>query len=419
MTYTLNLKPNISFFKMPKYFYTAKSLKSGELESGTLETKDEKTLAQVLHQKDLILIKAEVEKEKRKFEFPLPFFGVSLTEKMFFARNLRVMISAGLPLPRALQTLATQAKSEKFKYALLEIAQDITMGKSFSESLALYPDIFSEFFLNMIRVGEEAGTLEEVLNVLAQHMERENALRSKIQGAMIYPSIIICALIGVGILMLFTLVPRLGETFEELKIELPFTTKIVINLSKFLVQKWYLILIVLVPFLLFFYQFLRTRFGKKIVDAALLKTPLISPLIRKTNSAYTMRTLCSLVSAGISLPKSLEITSGTLENIFYREAIWKMAEKVRRGEKLSEALKPYEDIYPSTVIQMISVGEETGETTSILEKLADFYEEEVSNTTKNLTSIIEPFVMIIVGIAVGFFAISMIKPLYTMLGAIK
>lgn len=404
---------------MPRYLYTAKSFK-GELQSGILEAKDEKSLARTLRQEGLILIRAEPEKgKKRKFEISFPSFGIPLTEKMFFTRNLQVMISAGLPLPRALQTLAAQSKSKKFKNALIDIAQDITKGKNLSDSLTRHSDIFSELFQNMVKAGEEAGTLEGVLKVLAQQMEKENALRSKIKGAMIYPAVIICAMIGIGILMLITVVPKLAETFEELEIELPLATKIVINLANFLAQKWYLVIIILISLVFLFYQFLRTKAGKKITDALTLKIPIISPIIRKTNSAYTLRTLSSLISAGVSLPRSLEITSGTLGNIFYKEAIWQMVEKVRKGEKLSEALKPYEDIYPPTVIQMISVGEETGETTSILEKLADFYEEEVSNAAKNLTAVIEPVLMIIVGAAVGFFAVSMIQPMYSMLGAIK
>ncbi len=403
---------------MPRYFYTAKSFK-GELQSGILEAKDEKSLARTLRQEGLILIRAEPEEKKRKFEISFPSFGVPLTEKMFFTRNLQVMISAGLPLPRALQTLAAQSKSKKFKKALIDIAQDITKGKNLSDSLTHHPDIFPELFQNMVKVGEEAGTLEGVLKILAQQMEKENALRSKIKGAMIYPAVIICAMIGIGILMLITVVPKLAETFEELEIELPLATRIVINLANFLAQKWYLVIIILISLVFLFFQFLKTKVGKKIIDALMLKIPIISPIIRKTNSAYTLRTLSSLISAGVSLPRSLEITSGTLGNIFYQEAIWQMVEKVRKGEKLSEALKPYENIYPPTVIQMISVGEETGETTSILEKLADFYEEEVSNAAKNLTAIIEPVLMIIVGAAVGFFAVSMIQPMYSMLGAIK
>jgi type IV pilus assembly protein PilC len=405
---------------MPRYFYTAKSLE-GEDKSGVLEAKDIHQLAQKLKGEGFILIKAilEEEKLKKKFEISLPSFGVPLTEKMFFTRNLQVMISTGLPLPKSLEILSLQSKSKKLKAALLQIKEEIVKGESFSNTLSNYPNIFSELFQSMIKVGEETGTLEKVLEVLSLQMERENDLKSKIKGAMVYPAVIICAMIGIGILMLVTVVPQLAKTFAELDIELPLTTRIVINLANFLVQKWYLVVIFFVFFLFLFWQILKTNFGKRTVDSFTLKLPIISPIIKNTNSAYTIRTLSSLIAAGIPLPRALEITSRTLGNIYYQNALMEAAEKVRKGEKLSNALKIYENIYPLTVIQMILVGEETGETSNVLTKLANFFESEVSNATKNLASVIEPVLMLLVGAAVGFFAISMIQPLYSMLGAIE
>ena len=406
---------------MPRYIYTAKSL-TGESKSGAVEAKDEHQLARTLRGEGLLLIRAELEEKKikKKLEISLPFFGgVSLTEKLFFTRNLQVMIAAGFPLPRAMTTLASQTKSKKFKTSLLDIGEEITKGKTFSDSLAKYPNIFSELFLGMVKVGEESGTLEDVLKTLSRQMERENDLKSKITGAMIYPAVIISAMIGIGIMMLIMVVPKLAETFKELDVELPITTKIVIGLATFLTQKWYFVIIILFVLVFLFWQAIKTKSGKKIIDTLTLKIPIISPIIRKTNSAYTARTLSSLISAGIPIVMALEITAGSLGNIFYKSALTEAAEKVRKGEKLSEALKPYENIYPSTVIQMIAVGEETGETSSVLAKLAEFFEEEVSNATKNLTSVIEPVLMIIIGAVVGFFAISMIQPMYSMLGAIQ
>ena len=404
---------------MPRFFYTAQSLQ-GERKSGVLEAKDEHQLARILRQEGLVLIRAESKEKlaKKKLKISFPFFGVSLTEKIFFAKNLRVMITAGLPLPRALETLAKQSKSQKFKRALLNIKDEIIKGKSFSDSLQKYPDIFSELFQSMVRVGEESGTLEDVLKTLSQQMEREYELKSKIKGAMIYPAVIICAMIGIGILMLVMVVPKLAETFEELEIELPLTTRLVIGLGNFLAQKWYLAVIILFILIFLSRQTMKTKAGKRIIDTLLLKIPIISPIIRKINSAYTARTLSSLITAGVPIVKSLEITSETLGNIYYKSAVATVAEKVRKGEKISEALKPYENIYPPIVIQMVAVGEETGETSNVLNHLAEFFEEEVSNTTKNLASVIEPVIMIVIGGAVGFFAVSMIQPMYAMLEAL-
>ena len=404
---------------VPRFFYTAQS-PTGESKSGVMEAKDTHQLARVLRQEGLVLIKAELEEKakKKKFEISLPSFGVSLTEKIFFTRNLRVMISAGLPLPRALETLANQAKTPKFKTALLNIRDEIVRGKSFSDSLKKYPDIFPELFQSMVRVGEESGTLEDVLKTLSSQMEREYELKSKIKGAMIYPAVIILAMLGIGILMLVMVVPKLAETFKELNIELPMTTRLVIGLANFLVEKWYLAIIILFLFLFLFWRAMKTKAGKKIIDTLVLKIPIISAIVRKTNSASTARTLSSLITAGVPIVRSLEITSGTLGNIYYKSAIAEVAEKVRKGEKIAQALEPYENIYPPIVIQMVAVGEETGETSNVLNQLAEFYEEEVANATKNLTAVIEPVLMILIGAAVGFFAISMIQPMYSMLGAL-
>lgn len=405
---------------MPKYFYTAKS-STGEDKSGFLEAKDVNQLARILRQEGSILIRATSQEEltKRRFEIHLPTFGISLTEKIFFIRNLRVMIKAGLPLPRALETLANQTKSQKFKKTLLNIKDEIIKGGSFSDSLRKYPDVFSELFQNMVKAGEESGTLEDVLQTLSQQMEREYELKSKIKGALIYPAVIIGAMLGIGILMLVMVVPKLAETFKELNIELPMTTKLVITLANFLVEKWYLVIIILFLLFFLFWRAMKTKTGKKIIDTLLLKIPIISPIIQKTNVAYTARTLSSLITAGVPIVRSLEITTGTLGNIYYKSAISAVAQKVRKGEKIAQALKPYENIYPSIVIQMVAVGEETGETSNILAQLAEFYEEEVTNASKNLASVIEPLLMIIIGAVIGFFAISMIQPMYSMLQAVK
>jgi len=410
---------------MPKYSFLAKSLE-GKTEKGILETKDEFELAKILREKGLILIKAEKEREKKRLKIPLFSLGVPLSEKMFFTRNLRVMISAGVSLPRAILSLSEQTKNKKFKNALQKIAENlqkiaerIVKGEKFSDALSYFPQIFNEFYQNMIKVAEETGKLEDVLGILATQMEREHELRSKIKGAMIYPAVIVCALIGVGVLMLVMVVPKLAETFKELGVELPMTTRIVISLGTFLEKNFLILLISFIVLIFFFFQFLKTKVGKRIFDKISLFLPIFSSLVKKSNSASTARSLSSLISAGVSLPRALEITANTLGNVFYKEALLTSAEAVRKGGKLSESLKPYQKIYPLTLISMLAVGEETGETSEVLAKIADFYESEVTDAAKNLTSVIEPILMLIIGAAVGFFAISMVQPMYSMLGAIK
>jgi len=409
---------------MPKYFFTAKS-KKGESYSGAREAKDEHDLARSLRQEGYILISASLGKEKgRSFSFSLPKFlnffgGVSFKEKMMFSRNLQVMIGAGVSLPRALDTLSQQTESPLFKKALLAMGREVIKGKSFSDALSEHRYIFSELFCNMVKIGEESGTLGNNLKILSNQMEREQELRSKIQSAMVYPAVIISAMLGIGAMMLIVVVPKLGKTFDELGVELPLTTKFVIFLGNFLSQRWYFVILILAVFFIAARQLLKLEAGQKFFGLISLKIPIISPIIKKTNSAQVVRNLSALVSAGVPLVRSLEIIANTLGNHYYKKAISGAIEAVKKGEKLSEALKPHRDLFSLTVIQMIEVGEETGETAEVLEKLGNFFEEEVATATKNLVTIIEPVLMLAIGGVVGFFAISMIQPMYSMLQGLE
>jgi len=407
---------------MPEYFYTAKSFK-GEVQTGVLAAQNQSELAKLLHQDGYFLISATLEEKnakKSRIAFSIPFLNrVSLADKLFFTRNLEVMVGAGISLPRAIGVLAGQARSKKFKAALLDIADKIIKGENFSSSLKKYSNIFPELFQNMIEVGEETGTLEEVLKTLTQQMEKEYELRSKVVAAMIYPAIVITAMVGIGILMLVAVVPKLAETFDELGVELPLTTRLVISSGVFMADQWFLMITAFVVIVLFFRYLLKTKAGKRGFDKVMLKMPIISSIVRKTNSAYTVRGLSSLFSAGVPIIRALEIVSRALGNIYFREAMIDVAEQVRKGSKLSEAMSRHSDVYSSIVTQMIEVGEETGETSDILKKLADFFEEEATNAAKNLSAVIEPALMLLVGAMVGFFAVSMIQPMYSMLGAIQ
>ena len=405
---------------MPTYSYHAKSLTTAEPQSGVLESKNEHDLARILRQQGYILIFAQpVEAADLKKKIRIPIIGkkVSLNEKIFFTRNLRVMIMAGIPLPRALKVLSEQSRNSRFKKAILDISAEIIKGRGFAESLSRYPGIFSELFFSMVKVGEEGGTLEDVLSGLTKQMEREQELKSKIKGAMMYPIVIVCAMVLIGVVMMILVVPKLAQTFTDLGIPLPLTTQIIIGLASFLAKFWYLLPIIIIAFIALIRALIRVKAVKAVTDKLVLRVPLISPIIKKTNSAHTVRTLSSLINSGVPIVRALEVVAGTLTNICYKKAILDAAERVKKGAKLAEVLKKHEGVYPSLVIQMIEIGEETGETSSILEKLADFYEEEVANATKNLSSIIEPILMLLIGGAVGFFAVSMIQPMYSMIQA--
>ena len=404
---------------MPRFSYIAKS-EEGLTKTGFLEAKDETELAEALRQEGLFLISSKTEdlsSKDKKFSLSLGS-GVGSKDKLFFIRNLKVMTVAGVALPRAIATLADQARNKNFKRALIKIQEKIIHGQSLSQSMQEYPEIFPEIFQNMVKVGEESGTLEQVLNNLALQLEKQQELKSKIVSALIYPLVVLSAMVGIGFLMLIIVVPQLAETFAELELTLPFTTRIVIWLGTTAKQYWYLLPIVIFGLVFIIRQILKLKSGKRLFDKLFLKLPALSKLVRETSSASFARTLSSLTASGVPLIKSLEIIAGTLDNVYFKDSLLAAVEQVKKGVKLSETLKPYNNLYLPIVVQMVEIGEETGETSQVLEQLATFLEDEVTNATKNLASIIEPLLMLVVGGAVGFFAISMIQPMYSMLEAL-
>lgn len=406
---------------MPLYSYTAVSQK-GEEVLGQETVKDEKDLARILREKGLVLTSAKMRQARQSLgslSILNNIFGVSLTEKLMFIRNLKVMVSAGVSLPRALDVLSEQAGNGMFKKALAQMKEKIVQGNMFSQAMAEYPQIFSELFVNMVKVGEESGTLENVLGQLNLQLEKQHELRSKIMGALTYPIVIVVAMTVIGILMIVLVVPNLAKTFQDLGAELPLTTRFVIGLGNFLINQWYIALGGFAVLVIGLWRALRTKIGKSIADNLVLKTPILKGIVQKTSSAVTLRTLSSLIGSGVPIVRSLEITSSVLGNTNYRQALEKSAEDMKKGAKLSDTLRPYKKLYPPLVIQMMEVGEETGQTSEVLGKLAEFYEEEVGQVTQNFASIIEPVLMLLIGSAVGFFAVSMIQPMYSILGSVK
>lgn len=404
---------------MPNYLYTAKTF-DGETKVGNLFAKDVHQLAQNLKAENVFLIQAIPQEELKKgaLKFELPSFGVSSTEKIMMARNLWIMFGAGLSLVKIFDILSTQAKNKKLKNIMIDVTVRLNKGETLSDALAKYPKVFNDFFVSMVRIGEESGTLEGIFEILSVHMDRDHELRSKIRGALIYPCIILIVMGGIGIVVSIFVLPKFNSFLLGMNIPLPIYTRILITIGTYSERYWYLALIA--PFVLAYGFFLsiKTKLGKLILDTVLIKIPLLSPFIKKTNSAVIVRSLSSLNSSGISLIRSLEITSATIGNIYFKKALTQSIEKVKKGEKLSTALKPYANIFPFGAIDMMEVGEETGKTSVVLKKLAEFYEQEVIEETKNFSVIIEPMLLIFLGLVVAFFAISIIEPMYSSLKSI-
>ena len=406
---------------MPKYIYTAKNY-NGQSKGGEMEVKDEKELAQQLRSEGFLITSVKLTEEK-KSSISVGFFnrfkGVSIKEKMMFARNLKVMISSGLTVSRSINNLSLQTKNKTFRKVLLKIYEEVQAGKALSDAMAKYPGVFNDLFVSMIRVGETGGNLEEVLEITEKQLEREHDLISKVKGAMIYPAVIIAAMIGIGILMLTYVLPKITGVFKDMDVQLPKPTLIIIGISDFLRNHSILTLVILISFIFLIKVLMQTEVGKKLFSLAVIKLPVISNIIIKVNCARFSRIYSSLLRSGVMVTDALKILSNTLTNHYYKRALEDALEQIQKGVSLSKVVSKYPKIFPILVPQMIEVGEETGKTEEVLAKLAEFYEDEVSQITKNLSSIIEPVLMIVIGSAVGFFAVAMLQPMYSLMENIK
>ncbi len=406
---------------MPPFLYTAKT-ETNEEKTGSLEAGSASEVARLLREQKLtpISIKELHLKPKKKSRLNLDnllagFFGVPLEEKMMFARHLGVMIGAGLSLNRALDALSQQIANKKFAKIISRLNENIKKGGALADSLSLFPNVFNELFVNMAKVGETSGNLEEVLRVLAEQMKKDFELRSKIKSAMIYPSVIIAAMLGIGAVMMITVVPKLSEIFKDLHTELPLSTQFLIFISNFLNQAWPALIIAFFLLAILARYLWRVKTFKNYFDFAILRLPVFGEISKKINSARLARTLGVLIKSGVPIVQGLNIVAGTLTNLKFRQSLENAAKEMQKGQSLSLSLKKYPSLYPAMVNQMTEVGEETGTLDEILLKMAEFYEEEVANITKGLAAIIEPILMVVIGAAVGFFAISMLTPMYSIM----
>lgn len=396
---------------MPQYYYTAKSKESDKKITDVIRADNEKELAKKIKEKELFLIEAE---EVKTAGITIGK-KVDLDDKIFLARNLKMMLSGGLSLSRALRTISIQTNNDHLRSILLNAREEIHAGKSLSEALSQYENIFSKMFISVIKLSEETGKIEENLDILINQFKKEKELKAEVTGALIYPAVITVAMLIVGVAMLILVVPQLTSTFESVQMDLPAPTRFFMWLGDTVIESWHWLLMGVISLGGFLKVFLKTRKGKFLLDSLFLKIPLISTAVKKVNSARIARTLNSLLSSGISMIQSLEIISESTSNLHFKEAIEEAIESVQKGDKLSESLRFNIEIFSNILVQMMEVGEETGQMTSVLSETADFLEEEVYNSLKNMTSVIEPALMIIVGAAVGFFAFSMLLPIYSLM----
>ncbi|MES3005698.1 MAG: type II secretion system F family protein [Patescibacteria group bacterium] len=403
-----------------KFSYTAKKA-SGEEYKSIIEAADKSDFFHELRKMGDTPIAFSEAKESRGFniEINLDFLKrVKPMDKIIFARNISGMLDAGLSLSRALSVIERQTKNKKLKEIYKNINAGISGGKTFHESLATEPKVFSTLFISMVKAGEEGGTLAESLKHLASQMEKTYQIQKKVKGAMIYPGVILAVMVLIGVLMMVVVVPNLAKTFKELKTPLPTSTKIVIGLSDFASNHYILLILIIAALGAAFYYGIRTRIGKKILDFTSIRIPIIGTIIKESNSAQTTRTLSSLLSSGVDLVTAVHITGEVMQNFYYKEVLMRTEKIVEIGSPLSTIFVQEEKLYPIFVGEMMSVGEETGKLSSMLMGVASFYENEVEQKTKDMSTIVEPFLMVMIGAGVGFFAISMITPMYSVMNNI-
>ncbi len=402
-----------------KFKYKTQTKDRGIIE-GIKESPDKFTLARELRDQGDIPLSIVEASDKKKFSLKINLFShVSLREKIVFTNNLGGMLTAGLSLTRALSILEKQTKNPSLTKVLTSIIDDINRGNTLSDGMKKFPKVFSGLFVSMVHSGEESGGLPQALSEVGLNLKKSYDLNKKIKGALMYPSIILVAIFLIGILMMIFVVPTLTKTFKDLGGELPSSTKFVIWLSDTISQHTLLFLFVIGCIVGFFVLFARLEITRKYFDYIVLRLPIVGGIAKEVNTARTARTLSSLLSSGVNLSRALNITEEVLQNLYYKRLIRQAIVSIEKGSALSASFKGDTFLYPVMMGEMIEVGEETGNLSKMLLDIAVFYESEVDNKTKDLSTIIEPVLMVFIGGAVGFFAVSMISPMYSVMNAIK
>ncbi|MCX7724346.1 MAG: type II secretion system F family protein [Thermodesulfovibrio sp.] len=393
---------------MPTIFIWKGRTEEGALVRGETEAENEAELFLSLRKKGIIPRYVK-EKEERKF-FSLG--RVSQKDILFFTRQFATLFSSGVPVVQAFDALIDQIKNKTFKKILIQIKNDIEKGSSLADSMKRHPRVFSPLFINMVRAGEEGGMLDKVLQRMADYFEKMMKLRRKIIGAMIYPSLVVAvAVVVVAIIMIFV-IPTFAKLFAEMGVDLPLPTKITIAMSNFMAKSGGFIFLGVIIFLVLLKFIRRSEDGRKITDKALLKIPLFGTILLKSSLSRFSRTLGTLLGSGIPILNSMEISARASGNKVIEDIVIEMREDLSAGKSLTEVLKSKPEIFPPIFVQMVNVGESTGRTDEMLSKIADFYDEEVDNAVANLMSMLEPALIVFLGVTIGFIVISLYLPIF-------
>jgi type IV pilus assembly protein PilC len=401
---------------MPAFEYTVED-SSGARRKGTSEAENEDILRRRLTNQGLRVL--EVKQTKAKKKASTSNVKIKLNELSIFCRQFSTMIDAGVSLVRCLSVLQEQTVNPKFKRMIADIQSEVEAGQSLSRALAKYPNTFSNLFIGLVNAGEVGGVLEESLQRLSTFLEKDQELRRKVKSAMTYPVIVMIVAVSIVIGLVTFILPKFMDLFKDLGVtEFPLPTTILMGFSNFLTQKWYFAVLGLVIFIVAFRAFVKTDVGRRSYDRFKLKAPVFGKLNHKIALARFARTLGTLLASGVPILSAMETVAGTVSNEIISEAILNARARIREGDRIGDPLQKSK-LFPPMVVQMITIGEESGALDPMLAKVADFYEAEVDAALDSLTSAIEPVLIVFLGFAVGFIVISIFLPLVSVITALS
>ncbi len=396
---------------MKKFKYSARDAK-GKPVTGEVEAKDPQAVADILHDRGLLVVSV---KEVTGFNLEklneINIGGVPMKEKVVFMRQMSTMVGAGLPLSRSLEIMTQQAANPLFKRVLQNVLGSIQSGKTLADSFRQEEEVFDNITINLIEAGEESGNLEVVLEKLATELEEKDDLTSKIKSAMIYPAIILVIIIVVILLMMFVLVPAMADIYDDFDAELPFITRFLMSMSDFFINYWWALVVGGLVIFIGGKFYLDSPGGKRTFDKLVLKIPVIGDIVAKMQISQFTRILGLLLGSGLSIIKAIELTADSLSNTMFRETLMEAKDEVEKGGPLAIPIARSE-YYPLLVSSMVAVGEETGEMDTVLEKVAEYYKSEVDTATGNLSTILEPVFLVVMGVAIGFIALGVYMPMF-------
>ncbi|MDD2785522.1 MAG: type II secretion system F family protein [Patescibacteria group bacterium] len=391
----------------------------GRLQSGMVEAASQEDATNALLERDMQVLSLQPYRGAEASVQALTRWLNRITSKDLVAgiRMLSVMVSASVPITDSVRNISKQSKNPYFKFILQDIANEIEGGARFSDALDRYPKVFSQFFINMVRSGETTGQLAEVLNYLADQQEKDYEMMSKLRGAMIYPAVILSSMTIAGFVMMVYVVPKMTEVLTESNVELPLSTKILIGTSSVMSNYWWLIILGVAAFATAFAYWIKTDYGRLLWDGAKLKIPIVGKLLREMYITRFCQAMSTLMKGGVTMVQALEIASAVMGNAVWKKLVLETIQEVNDGNSMVTALQRDKSV-PLMAVQMLSVGEETGKLEEVLHRVGDFYSRSVANMTANMMTLIEPLIMIALGLAVGVMVSAIMIPMYNLSSAV-